>query len=139
MKNLATCKPTEFVKQTCRIRKVAEEWLKGTNILNLRKEVPELKKITNDMDDAEREAAVKENKARIEAKMNENLSKLLDAALDKYADKTLELLALVCFVEPENVDDHGVDEYLDAISELISNQSVINFFTSLAQLGETLS
>lgn len=139
MKNLATCKPTEFMKQTCRIRKVAEEWLKGTNILNLRKEVPELKKITNDMDDAEREAAVKENKARIEAKMNENLSKLLDAMLDKYADKTLELLALVCFVEPENVDDHGMDEYLDAISELISNQSVINFFTSLAQLGETLS
>ena len=54
---------------------------------------------------------------------------------DEHPDETLDLLALLCFIEPEDVDNHSVDEFLEAITEMISNQAVIGFFTSLAQLG----
>jgi hypothetical protein len=60
---------------------------------------------------------------------------ILDAVMDTPADETLEILALCCFVEPADVDNYDVGFYLDNFAELIRNESVIGFFTSLAQLG----
>ena len=40
MKNLANCKPSEFLVQTNKIRKSVEKWLKITDIMNIRKVVP---------------------------------------------------------------------------------------------------
>ena len=62
---------------------------------------------------------------------------MLDAILEKHPDETLELLALLCFVEPKDVDKHTMDEYLTAITEMITNSAVIGFFTSLQRLGLT--
>ena len=126
MKNLANCKPSEFLRQTNRIKKSAEKWLTDTDILNIRKNMPQLEDI--DIDSAE-------YKKKREKQAMANASKMLDAILDEHPDETLELLALLCFVEPENVDDHTIDEYLEAITEMITNRAVVNFFTSLAQLG----
>ena len=126
LKNLATCKPSEFLKQTNRIRKVAEKWLKNTDILNIRKTQPEYP-----------EGATTEEKERIlQAQVKENLSKMFDAILEDYSDETLELLALVCFVEPEEVDNHEMSEYITAVHELINNAAVLSFFTSLVRLGQ---
>ena len=125
MKNLANCKPTEFLKQTNLIRKSVGKWLTDTDIMNIRKRMPEIK---DDASDEEIETA-KRNQAR------ENLEAILDAILEDHPDETLEVLALMCFVEPKNVDDHEMWEYLDSIQELIENESVLGFFTSLANWG----
>ena len=37
MKNLANCTPTEFLKQTSKIKRSAEKWLKVTDIMAIRK------------------------------------------------------------------------------------------------------
>ena len=37
----------------------------------------------------------------------------------------------------EQVKNHRMTEFLDALSELINDREVIGFFTSLVQLGET--
>ena len=55
--------------------------------------------------------------------------------MEKYPEQTLEIMAVCCFVEPEDLNNHMMDEYLGAMAELISNQSVISFFSSLVQLG----
>lgn len=126
LKNLATCKPSEFLKQTNRIRKVAEKWLKNTDILNIRKTQPEYP-----------EGVTTEEKERIlQTQVKENLSKMFDAILEDYSDETLELLALVCFVEPEEVDNYEMSEYILAVSELLNNTAVLSFFTSLVRLGQ---
>ena len=39
-KNLANCTPKEFLVQTNRLRKSAEKWLKATDIMNIRKNIP---------------------------------------------------------------------------------------------------
>ena len=44
MKNLANCKPTEFLRQTNRIRKYVAQWLDMTGILDIRKDMPEVDK-----------------------------------------------------------------------------------------------
>ena len=126
MKTLANCTPREFLKQTAKIRHKAADWLDMTQIMEIRKEMPEIPK------DATRE----EKQKLIQDQTKKNLSKIFDAILDEHPDETLDLLGLMCFVEPEDVDKHDVGFYLDAISELISNESVIRFFTSLVQLDQ---
>lgn len=129
MKNLANCKPSEFLKQTNRVRKSAEKWLTETDIMNIRKRMPELPDITTP----------EERKTAMAEQARKNMSAILDAAMEDHPDETLELLALMCFVEPEDVDNHPMDEYLEALGELLGNRAVLDFFTSLARLGQTIS
>lgn len=137
-KNLVTCKPTEFLRQTNRIRKSAEKWLKVTGIMDIRKRKPAgLRKITADMD-PEEVATVREQNARIITEQSrKNFYDIIVAVMEEHPDETLELLALACFVEPENIDDHKVSFYLANLSDILSDADVLSFFTSLAQLGQT--
>lgn len=135
MKNLATCKPSEFLRQTNRIKKAVEKWLTETDIMTIRKRMPDLLAIREDMTDEELSRVNAENRKRLEAQSKENLSAIFDEIADEHPDETLELLALLCFVEPENVDDYPMGDYLKAIGEMIGNEAVIGFFTSLARLG----
>ncbi len=135
MKTLANCKPSEFFKQAYRIKEAVEKWMNVTDIINIRKRMPELEVIKPGLSEEERKRIFNDNKKKVEEQSRKNAMAILDAAIGQYPDETLTILALCCFVEPENVDDHTVGEYLQAISELLSSQEVISFFTSLAQLG----
>ena len=127
MKNLANCKPSEFLAQSNKIRKAVLEWLTLTDILNIRQQKP---KFEIDMTAEERERLTAEQ-------VQKNLNEMLDQILEEHAEETLNVLALMCFVDPKDVDEHPMDEYIEAFNELISNQTVINFFVSLARLGQT--
>ena len=125
MKNLANCKPSEFLRQTNRIRKSVDKWLTLTDIKNIRKSMPELP-----------DGISKEEKSKLMFEQGKkNLNKILDNILEVHPDETLELLALLCFVEPEDVDNHTVVEYLDSFNEIIGSKEVISFFGSLMQLA----
>ena len=135
MKNLANCKPTEFFKQTVKIKKAVEKWLTDTDIMNIRKTVAKPSPMRSDMTDEERRAAVDDFQKRVEDQAMKNMSKILDAILEEHPDETMNLLALLCFVEPQDIDNYTMDEYLKAITEMITNDAVIGFFTSLGRLG----
>lgn len=136
LKTLATCKPSEFLRQTNRLKKSAEKWLTDTDIINIRKRMPVLEMVPQDGTDEERNAVFNRNKAKAQEQAKANISAMLDAILDDHPDETLELLALCCFVEPENVDDYTVGEYLTAFNSLINDKAVLDFFTSLASLAQ---
>ena len=132
MKNLATCKPSEFLKQTNRIRKSAEHWLKVTDIMNIRKRMPKgMPELSPTLSQEETEAVKAKRDEMMAAQIQENFSAILDALLDEHPEETLELLALSCFVEPENVDNYTVSEYLISITELLNDKAVRDFFTFL--------
>lgn len=137
MKNLANCKPTEFMKQTAKIARQVEKWLKVTDLQAIRSELPELKQITKDMDKEERNATFLENKATSEAFAREKTKKMIDAIFVKHPEETLAILALICFVDPKDVDNYTMEEYFEGLTELINSRAVIGFFTSLVQLGQT--
>ena len=127
MKNLATCSPSEFFAQTVKVRHSAEGWLTATDILNVRKNLP---KIADDATEEERRAAMTE-----QAKTN--ALKIFDAVFEQYPEKTMELLALCCFVDPAHIDDHPMDEYFEALMDMFENKAVLRFFTLLTKLGQT--
>lgn len=135
MKTLANCTPREFLKQTNRIRISAEKWLTATKILEIRKRMPELPATTETKDKAELQKAIEERKEAFAKQTRENLFAMLEAMLETNADETLELLALCCFVEPEDVDNHTMSEYLVSMGELLNDAGVISFFDSLVRLG----
>ena len=126
MKNLANCKPSEFLVQTNKIRKFVESWLRITDIPNIRKNVPKMRE----------GQTIEEHKAELNAQAKENLNKIFDAILEEHPQETVELLGLLCFIEPEHVDDYPIGYYLTAIAELISDEAVLNFFTSLMNLEQ---
>lgn len=135
MKNLANCTPKEFLKQTFRIKKLVEKWLKETDILNIRKKLPTLESVDG-LSGEELAEVQKRNQKLVREKIMDNLMEMLDKIMDEHADDTVALLALVCFIEPEKADEHSMSEYLTAIGELISDPGVLSFFTSLAQLEQ---
>lgn len=139
MKNLGNCKPREFLKQTYRIKKSFEKWIKDTAIADIRADIPKLKEIPKDATEEEKAGIERENKTLVRNKAFENFSRILDAVMEEHADETLELMALCCFVEPENVDDYPMSEYLGAIGEMLDSPGVRDFFTSLVRLVNRLS
>ena len=118
MKNLANCTPTEFLRQTVLLRPVMREWFDKTGFAEIRKRRPEG---FDQMNKAERAEAISEQAA-------ENMSDMLDAAMEKDPEGTLKVLALCCFVPPEEVDSHPMTEYLGAFFDMISNEAVRSFF-----------
>lgn len=137
MKSLATCKPSEFLVQTNKIRKAVEKWLDLTDIVKIASTRPKLTPFRNDMTEEEKLALFAENKRISEEQTRDNMNRILEEVMDKHAAETLVILALCCFVEPEDIDNHTVSEYLEVLTELMDNQAVLNFFTSLMRLEQT--
>lgn len=137
MKNLANCKPSEFFKQTLRIKRNVERWMTSDDIKEIRSRKIDTEEILDSMTPEEQGEILLRNEKKREEMIMKNFMDILEILLDKKFEETLSLLALCCFVEPENVDDHDVDEYLGSMADLISNPNVLRFFVSLAQLGQT--
>ena len=136
MKNLANCKPSEFLKQTNRIRKAVQKWLDLTDIMKIATTKAKLTPFRDNMTDEEKAELFAENRKLTEAQLRENTTRILDEVMERHADETLVILALCCFIEPEEVDEHSIDEYLSAFTELMNNKAVFDFFTSLMRLEQ---
>ena len=117
MKHLANCTPREFLKQTNRIRRQAERWLDLTELKKLRRPLRE----DLPLDEQIRESALA----------------MLDAVLEKHPDETAELLGLMCFIEPQDLDRHTSAELIGALGEMLGSPEVIGFFTSSARWGRS--
>ena len=121
-KNLANCTPKEFMVQTRLIKHAAEKWLTDTEILKIRQNMPQ---IPDGMPD-------EDQRKLIEKQQKENLSRMLDAIMDEHPDETVELLGLLCFVPKDEIDNYPMGYYLESLTELLNDQAVWSFFTSLA-------
>ena len=126
MKNLANCKPTEFFAQTVKIRRYVEDWLSATKIMEIRTDLP-----------VPPENATKEEKqALLESEVKKRCWKLFDSIFEENAEKTIGLIALVCFIDPKDADNYEVGDYLQNIAEIINDERVLGFFTSLLNLDQ---
>ena len=127
MKHLGNCSPKEFLRQTNRIRREAERWLDLTKLMRLRRPLPEG---LDELDEAARRAAVAE-------RVRESVRGMLDAVLEEHPDETAELLGLMCFIEPEELEAHNMAELIGSLGEMLGSQEIMDFFTSLARWGRT--
>lgn len=134
MKNLANCSGVEFLTQTNKIRKYVQNWLKETKVLEIRKNKPKKIPIMNEMTDEEKEAVKEKNKKLEQEQAKKNISDMLDSCLETHAEQTLKLLGMMCFIEPSDIESVKVTELLAEFGEIVSDEGVIRFFTSLMKL-----
>lgn len=134
MKNLATCKPSEFVAQTARIKTAVANWIDAIDLMKIRATQPKYETLPIDATPEQRAEIIKKNAEKQRKQTMQNLNKILDKMLVEHPKETLDVLALCCFVEPEHVDDYTIDEYFQCIMDMMQNKSVINFFSLLAQM-----
>lgn len=127
-KNLANCTPKEFMVQTRLIKKSVENWLTETDIMNIRKNMPEL---PEDIDEEQKQEKIKEQAMH-------NLSAMFDAIFEEHPDETVELLAHVCFVPVSEIDNYPMTYYMESITELLNDKAVWDFFISLAVAAKRL-
>lgn len=124
MKNLANCSVREFLAQTNKIRKSVSNWLNLTKVMEIRQHIPDVPDGTSD----------EEKKALMEAQVKKNLTDMMDAILEKYPEETAEILGLLCFIDPKDLDNYKMTDLLSSFSEMMENKEVITFFTSLMKL-----
>lgn len=137
MKTLANCKPSEFMVQTNKIRKAAEKWLTETDIMNIRKRLPQgMPEIQSDMSKDEQRKVLDKRQEMMAEQAKSNLSAILDSIMEQHPDETLEMLALCCFIDPAEVDDHPMTEYLNAVMDMLEDDTVVRFFMLLMRLGQ---
>lgn len=137
MKNLANCKPSEFLIQTNKIRKSVQKWLDVTGVAEIRKRLPKLEVAPANCSDEERAEVIKRNKELKRKQMQDNLFAILDEMLENHTKETIEILALCCFIEPDDAENHSMVEYIGAINDLLGSKEVLDFFLLLAKLGQT--
>lgn len=137
MKNLATCKPSEFVAQTAKIREAVSDWLKLIDLQKIRSKMPEFERLPDNASAEDKAKVLQRNAELLKEQSADNLNEILDNMLAKHPQETLEVLALCCFVEPEHVDDHPIDEYLGCIMDMLENKTVLRFFSLLVRLDRT--
>ena len=137
MKNLANCTPVEFLRQTNKIRHSVQNWLKDTKILDVRKNKPNLIEITDKMSDEEKAKVIEQNRVIARKQAMINLSDMLDIALDSHAEQTLEVLGLMCFVDPEKVNECKPTALIKEFGVMIADEDILDFFTSLMRLEQT--
>ena len=126
MKNLSNCKPSEFLAQTIKIKNLVRDWLDATKIMDIRKNFSQVDK----------NLPAEERTNAIVNQALSNWSDMLDKMFIENAEKTLALIALVNFIEPERVDDYEMGDYLQSIGELLGDSRVLSFFTSLVRLNQ---
>ena len=121
-KNLTNCNLREFMIQTRLIKHQVEKWLTKTDIMNIRKNMPD---IPDDADDEKR-------RELLTAQGMKNASAMFDAIFDEHPDETVSLIALLCFVPADEIDSHPMTYYMESITEMLNDQTVWDFFISLA-------
>lgn len=135
MKNLANCTPTEFLTQTNKIRKSVHDWLKLTDIINIRQKRPKLTPLTNEMSDEERAQVILDNKEAMKEQARENFSLMLDKMLDDYPEQTLEVIGLINFIDKSELDNYKMVDLMANTLEMIEDEAVMGFFGLLMRLG----
>lgn len=138
MKCFIDLSPLEFFDQAYRIAGCLERWLTDTQILEIRKTFVPPSEMAEGMSPDEKKKAFEDYQKRRQDQVRTNILQMINSAFREHPEETLELMALVCCVEPEDANNHPIKEYVGLIMRALSDQEAISFFTSLVQLGQML-
>lgn len=124
-KTLANCTLAEFLRQTNKIRHAVSDFYEEVGIGDIMKRIPAIP-----------EGATEDEKSAIIKKQSkQNISDILDACLDTNAEKTVEIVGLMCFKTAEEAATMDTGEFLDVAFDLIGSERVVSFFTKLGSSG----
>lgn len=127
MKTLANCTPVEFLRQTNKIRHAAAGLMADSGVVEIRKRMPALTG----------EETPEEKKRLLHEQAQKNMDAILDTLLETHAEETVRVLGMMCFLEPEEIENSTTTDFLAPAMELLTSKPVLDFLPLLAKLGAT--
>lgn len=124
-KTLANCTLAEFLRQANTIRHAVSDFWDECKIGEIVNGVPDF---PDGATDEEKENIIK-------AFSKKKISDILDACLDTNAEKTVEIIGLMCFKSAEEAAQMDASEFFDVAFELLGSERVVSFFTKMASSG----
>lgn len=121
MKTMANCSPIEFLSQGYKIIDKVSKLLKETRVLDIRKKTPSFSP----------EDTEEEKKAKIDAQSKKNIMEMLQVLMEENPKETAEVLALLCFIAPEELENHKGIEFIQPAIEILTSSEVLGFFQSV--------
>lgn len=135
-KTLLTCSPREFLVQTNRMKKAVERWATLTDIKSLiNRKAEGIEALTGDADKDADIKARNSDKATKQGLLN--LSAIMDAALEEHTDETLEIIALMFFMTPAELDEIQSRDMMRELNVMLNDEVITDFFTSLSSAVRT--
>lgn len=123
--NMANCPQSKFMKHAYTLRADVEEFVKLTGIAKIRAEKPDL---SDDMTEEEKKKA-------ITAHIHQKWDRILAACFGDNAEKSYEIMGKMCFTDTETIKALKPYELNNLALLLLSNERIIDFFTSLKIWG----
>ncbi len=127
MKTLANCNPVEFLKQTNKIRHAVSHLLQDSGVMEIRKHLP---KLTG-------EESPQEKKEKEREQSRKNMNDILDALMEKDAEKTASVLGLMCFMNEKDMEKAKGVDFLVPAMELLTSKPVLDFLSLYTKWDQT--
>lgn len=126
MKTICDLSGAEFLRHCNKVRYAVQDVLNNTKVMEIRKRMPTFT-------GKETEA---EQKALIDAQGVKNFSDMLDRLLDENPEETYKLLRAFVVTDEGEKEPDGWD-LLSVAAKLMRDRRVIDFLSSLLELGQT--
>ena len=126
MKTIAELSGVDFLRRCNQIRHKAEEVLKNTNVLEIRKRKPIIKGTEKP----------EEIEALYDEQAKKNINDMLDLMLEEKPEETIKLFEMLVDVDKDEEKPSGMDLVLIGMS-VLSDKRVLDFLASLMRLGQT--
>ena len=119
------------------MKKAVEKWVTVTDIKNIIKRKPEnIESLTGD---EEKDREIKErNKEKTTSHGLLNLSAMMDAALEEHTDETLEIIALMFFMNVEELNKLKSKDVLIPLNDMLNDEAITGFFSSLFSTAQII-
>ena len=124
-KTLANCTTIEFLRQANKIRKAVGNYYDECDF----------KSILGRKPDFPFNSTVEQKEEIARKFRRDQLDEILDICLDANAEKTVEIIGLMCFMTKEEAENTKANILLGLALELISSQEVVDFFSKMVQSG----
>ena len=124
-KTLANCTTIEFLRQANKIRKAVSGYFDDCGFRDILARKPEFPM----------GATAEEMEKIARAHRRAQIDEILDICLETNAEKTVEIIGLMCFMTKEEAENTKVNLLLSFALELISSEEVVDFFSKMVRSG----
>lgn len=125
-KTLASCSAIEGLKQINKIKKAVEDYYKEIGITEIKDKYRKLA-----------EAEPDETKRNDMSK--DMMNDIFDAALEVNAEKTIEIVGLLAFLDRSEAAQLTLDEAYEIITESMKSRAIMDFFSSVVRSVQSVT
>lgn len=121
-----------------------ENWIDLTDIVNVRRNVPDLPALPklgenpSEEEVIQRERIIKERNQIVRQAAIKNAFTIFRSAFKTYPEETLEVLAYSCFIPLDKIDDYKMTDLMRSVTEMLSDEDVLDFFVSFKEMGQRI-